>query len=108
MLSNMESREDIGDEGLMTESGGELEKKATRLSSSVARQLDFAVSSFTLPMLEFVMAGSVAEARSSLGLALLLLLLLRVEDSPRDMGWDDEGEAISVCGRKNEQVTVVD
>jgi hypothetical protein len=94
MVSNMESRADIGDEGLITESGGELEKKATRLSRSVARRLDFAVDSSTLAMLEVVMAGSVAEARRSLGLA-LLLLLLRVDESLRGMGRDDEGEGIS-------------
>jgi len=36
----MEVRADMGDEDRMTESGGEPEMKATRLSSSVARRLD--------------------------------------------------------------------
>jgi len=41
MLSNMDVRVDNGEVDLVTESGGEPEMKATRLSSSVALRLDW-------------------------------------------------------------------
>jgi hypothetical protein len=89
----MEARADMGDEDLMTESGGEPETKATRLSSSVALWLDWELARAFRQALEVVMDGSVADARSSLG---LLLLLLRVDESLRDMGRDSGGEAMLI------------
>lgn len=83
----------MGDGDLMTESGGEPEMKATRLSSSVALRLDWELASEFRQALEVVMDGSVADARSSLG---LLLLLLRVDESLRDMGRDSEGEPMLI------------
>jgi len=83
---------DMGDDGLMTESGGEPEMKATRLRSSVARRLDWELASEFLEALDVVMEGSVADARSSLGLR---ALQLRVDDSLLAMGRDSDGEAMS-------------
>jgi len=76
----------------MVESGGEPEMKAIRLNSSVALRLDCELASEFRLALDVVMDGSVAEARSSLG---LLLLVLRVDESLRDIGRDSGGEAMS-------------
>lgn len=65
------------------ESGDEPDVKATRLSNSVALRLDCELASEFRLALDVVMDGSVAGARSILG---LLLLLLRVDESLRDIG----------------------
>jgi len=83
----------MGDEDRMTESGGELEVKATRLNRSVARRLDWGLASEFLLALDVVMEGSVADARSSLGLR---LLSLRTNESLRDMARESGGEAMSM------------
>ena len=85
----------MGEEDRMEDSGGEPEMKATRLRSSVALRLDCELAREFRLALDVVMDGSVAEARSSLGL--LLLLLLRVDESLRDMGRESGGEAMSTC-----------
>lgn len=97
MLSNMEVLAERGDEDLITEWGGELEMKATLLNRSVARRLDWELASEFRLALDVVMDGSVAEARNSLG---LLLLLLRSDESLRDIGWEFGGEAMFDYERK--------
>jgi len=79
-LSNIDDRTEIGDVDLRIESGGELEMKA-RVNSSAALRLDWFARAFRLA-LDVVIEGSVAEARSNLG---LLLLALRSEESLRCM-----------------------
>jgi len=84
-LSNIDDRTEMGDVDLRIESGGELEMKA-RVKSSAALRLDWFARAFRLA-LDVVMEGSVAEARSSLG---LLLLAIRSAESLRCM-WEDVG-----------------
>ncbi len=66
-LSYMDVRVDRMDAVLRMESGGEPETKATRLRSSDALRLGCVAKAFGLA-LEVVMDGSVAVARSNLGL----------------------------------------
>lgn len=90
MWSNIAVRVDSGEGDLITESGGEPEMKATRLSRSVALR-DCELASELPLALDVVMDGSVAAARRSLG---LLLLSLRADESLRDMDRDSDGEAM--------------
>lgn len=76
-LSYMDDRVDSRDAVLRMESGGEPDTKATRLSSSDALLPGCVARAFGLA-LEVVMDGSVAVARSSLG---LLSPMLRSEES---------------------------
>jgi hypothetical protein len=92
-LTYMTVRVASGDAERMTESGGEPEMTATRLSRSVARRLDCELASALRLALDVVMDGSVAEARSSRG---LLLVVLRGDESLLCMRrGSDDGEPMA-------------
>lgn len=73
-VSSMGFRAEGGVEERNWDSGGDPEKNATRLSRSVARRLDCGLARAPRLAFEVVIAGSVAEDRSSLGRLLLGLL----------------------------------
>ncbi len=94
-----------GDEPRSSESGGEPETKATWFSRSVAFRLDCGLERSLRMTTDAVMDGSVAAARSSRGLR----LLLAVDESLRDMARRDSGEkvvaivgGVCVCEREVE------